>query len=121
MLPKQSLYPRISYMNYFDKPDSGIQTIKDRLEKVIQLTMEKAIAHIAEPGNYPLPNTPSSLERIFADLAANLPRGARKDAVEKYMPLIKGSINDREAVYGPLKVVNLRSSASMIDQAKAVP
>lgn len=121
MLAKKGLRPRVSHVNIFKQPNSGIEAIKDRLQKVFDLAMEKAVAHLEDADKYPLPKQPRSLECAFFKFLDNLPRSAKKDAIDKFMPRIRASAKEREVVYGPLKAVNLRSATAVIDQAKKLP
>ena len=111
---------KISHTNFFDEPDPGLQALRERLTKALELAAGKAVAHLADPKKYPLSQTHGSLERALGDFIGNLPTRKRKEAIEMLLPTATGTASDRERAYGQLAAVNLRSAIPVIAQAQSL-
>ncbi|MGH2584447.1 MAG: hypothetical protein ACRDJE_05980 [Dehalococcoidia bacterium] len=61
-------------------PDPEQRAVALRAMTAAQLTMEKAVAHTAEPARYPLPSDARSIERLFLSRFEALDRSVKRDA-----------------------------------------
>jgi hypothetical protein len=95
--------------------------VKDRVTKTVDIAWERVIAHNENPGYYPLPSDPRSLEQALHQLFESLPRKSQKDVIEKVNKTLKAGSAARKTIYGDLADVNFRSSTSLVNQIKTKP
>lgn len=98
-----------------------LRLVTDRVKGAINLAMEKVVAHQKNPGQYPLPSDPKSLERALHKLYSKMPNRKQKKMAEKASVVMKKSAAQRTQIYGDLMAVNLKSSVSIVQQVKAIP
>ncbi|HEX2037083.1 MAG TPA: hypothetical protein VHS99_23125 [Chloroflexota bacterium] len=92
-----------------------------RVALTTRLAAEKAIAHLAEPSTYPLPDDPKSLEGIFFARFRQYRPEQRQLAIAKFLPRVKAAETERVKVYGDLTRVSLRQPTPVATQARALP
>ena len=101
--------------------DTKLDWLKDRVGKTVDIAWERVIAHNENPGYYPLPSDPKSLEQALHQLFKALPRKGQKELIEKVNKTLKAGSAERKKIYGELAEVDFRSSASLVNQVKAKP
>ena len=101
--------------------DTKLDWLRDRLNKTIDIAMERVVAHDENPKYYPLPTDPKSLERALHKLFEALPRKNKKDTIEKVNKTLKAGKAARTKIYGDLVDINFRSSAAVVEQVKTKP
>jgi len=94
--------------------------IEKRLTDTVLLSFEKVVAHLENPSKYPLPADSGSVERAFHEVLEALPRGKRKQAVEKINETLKANVSQRRAIYQDLVDVDFSSRTSIVEQARAL-
>src|SRR3989442_97404 len=99
-----------------DIDDPKLRAIAKRVVKVARIAAEKAVAHQADPGHYPITSATDSLQQIFLSRFKELPPVKQQAAVVRVMALVKASEATRIAAYGDLAKVNLQSAASVSAQ-----
>jgi hypothetical protein len=98
-----------------------LHLVTDRVKGAINLAMEKVVAHHDNPQQYPLPSDPKSLERALHNFYSKLPNRKQKKMVEKARVNMNKTTAQRTQIYGDLMAVNLKSSAPIVQQVKAIP
>jgi hypothetical protein len=101
--------------------DTKLEFVKDRAKKTIDIALERVIAHNENPGYYPLPSDPRSLERAFYKLFETMPRKKQKELIEKVNRTLKAGKEARTKIYGDLANVDFRSKTAIVDQVKVKP
>jgi hypothetical protein len=101
--------------------DPKLRAIVNRVFLTARMAAEKAVAHSAEPANFPITPDPKSLEHVFLSRFKKLPVEKQQAAVLKAMPGIKASEAARTRIYGDLAKVNIRQATSVEAQAGALP
>ena len=101
--------------------DAKLDWLKDRLNKTIDIAMERVVAHDENPKYYPLPTDPKSLERALHKMFEALPRKNKKDTIEKVNKTLKAGKAARTKIYGDLVDINFRSTAAVVAQVKTKP
>ncbi|MEQ1676799.1 MAG: hypothetical protein ABL876_08865 [Chitinophagaceae bacterium] len=98
-----------------------IKALKQKLERTINLAVEKAAGHLQHPEQYPLSSNPKSMERAFYDLIAAAPKRTRNKIIDKANLSLNASTTKRKSLYGDLATVNLKTSTAVLDQVAALP
>jgi hypothetical protein len=93
----------------------------NRIRGMVDLALEKIALHHQNPGQHPLPADPRSVERALHNLFVKLPDRRQKKLLDKANETLKLNATQRAQHYGELKAVNLRSSATIAEQIKALP
>jgi hypothetical protein len=101
--------------------DTKLDFLKDRMKKIIDISLERVVAHNEKPKDYPLPGDSKSLERALNKMFNALPKKNQKQVIEKVNKTLKAPAAERKRIYGDLADVNFRSSASMVEQVKSKP
>jgi hypothetical protein len=101
--------------------DRKLDWVKDRLNKTIDIALERVIAHDENPSYFPLPSDPKSLERALHTLFETLPRRNKKDLIEKVNKTLKAGREARTKIYGDMANVDFRSKTPILDQVKIKP
>lgn len=101
--------------------DPKIQLIRKRMSDTINLSVEKAAAHLSNPGQYPLPADKNSLEFAIVDLFSILPKKKKEKFLEKMKGALALTPSARQQKYGDLSAVDLHSNKVVARQAEAVP
>jgi hypothetical protein len=102
-------------------PERELRRLAVRSLNGARLALHKAIAHHAEPQNYPLPAHPRSVERLFLNRFRLLRPEARQASVDEVLPLVKKPRAERINMYGDLADVDLRSHVSVRAQVRSLP
>ncbi|MBE9108555.1 hypothetical protein IQ273_03875 [Nodosilinea sp. LEGE 07298] len=120
-----------------------LKALADRVTNTLRLSLEKAIAHQADPTNYPLSADPNSFEQAslsyfnayfesrLQQISAKLgPQKAsevqplltaqRKEVTTKVMTSLKAPQKERAVMYGDLAQVNLQLDSTVIQQVQAI-
>ena len=103
-----------------DLADPKIKAIAKRVLRTLQLEAEKAVAHHAEPANFPLASDPDSAERLFLSRFNELDQTKRQAAVVKVMASVKAPTAERRLFYGDLAAVNLRLATTVEQQVRTL-
>jgi len=93
----------------------------NRIRGLVDLALEKIALHHQNPGQHPLPTDPRSVERALHNLFVKLSDRRQKKLLDKAGETLKLNATQRAQHYGELKAVDLRSSAAIADQIKALP
>jgi hypothetical protein len=101
--------------------DTKLDFLKDRMKKIVDLSLERVVAHNEKPQDYPLPAESKSLERALNKMFKALPKKNQKRVIEAVNKTLKAPADQRKRIYGDLAEVNFRSSVSMVEQAKIKP
>jgi hypothetical protein len=101
--------------------DTKLDFLKDRMKKIVDLSLERVVAHNEKPQDYPLPAESKSLERALHKMFNALPKKNQKRVIEKVNKTLKAGADERKRIYGDLAEVNFRSSVSMVEQVKSKP
>lgn len=86
----------------------------------VQLTMEKAVAHIGKPADFPMPDDPTSLEHIFVRSIRRIDPELRDGLISSIMPRVDSTGSARVAIYHGFSAANFRLNTPMTDQAAAL-
>src|SRR5215216_1200308 len=101
--------------------DTKLNWLKERVSRVIDMSLERVVAHNENPQYYPLPGDNKSLERALHRLFESLPARNKKKVIDKVNKTLKANSTERNRIYGDLAEVNFRSSASLVEQVKSKP
>jgi len=101
--------------------DPKLRKIAMRVVKEMELTVQKIVAHKAEPANFPLPQDPDSVEQILQSRFQRLKPEQQQLAVAKIMPRIKATTAARSRGFGELAKVNLGSATPVAKQVADLP
>jgi hypothetical protein len=97
-----------------------VNFLRQRISNAIQLSLEKAAAHINAPNKYPLPAGKESLEYAIADLVKDLPKRRRDKFLDKMNAALTANAAARQQKYGDLSKVDLLKGISVAEQVKAI-
>ncbi|MEO8513477.1 MAG: hypothetical protein ABI543_07960 [Ignavibacteria bacterium] len=100
--------------------DQKIKLVKERAENTVQLGFEKAVAHLENPGMYPLPSGDKTVERAFYNLLISLPELKQNKIIDKINQTLKASSSVRTNKYKDIVNVNFNSTVSIAEQVKAM-
>jgi hypothetical protein len=100
--------------------DPKLKSIATRVLRTLQLEVEKAVAHHAEPTNFPLDEDPDSVERLFLSRFNKLPPAKQRAATESVMASIKAPAAQRREMYGDLAQVKLHMPIRVAQQARVL-
>jgi hypothetical protein len=95
-----------------------IKHLEKRIKDTIEISLERTVAHFKNPGAYPLPADPKSVERAMYDLMKLLPGRKKKKFIEKYEAGLAAGAAKRKQLYGDLEAVDFKSSKSIAEQVK---
>ena len=98
--------------------DPKLRAIGKRVLRMLQLEAEKAVAHHAEPANFPI--DPNSAEQIFLARFKELTPTKQKAATEKTMFSVKSPEATRAQFYGDLSKVDLHKNTAVEAQVNAL-
>lgn len=98
-----------------------VKYLRQRIDHTIKLSVEKAAAHLKNPGQYPLPAGKDNLEFAIVDFFKALPKRKRDDFVDKMKGALTTNAAARQQKYGDLAAVDLHKAAPVADQVKALP
>lgn len=100
--------------------DPDLRRVRDHIEwataRLIDLVVDKVVAHHEDPRDHPLPADARSPERLLHALFEDLPRKRRRDIVDLVKPRLKAS--GRAARYRELAAVDLKSTTPVAVQAR---
>jgi hypothetical protein len=98
-----------------------LQAIAERVARKVQLAVEKATGHHAEPGNFPMPAERGSLEALFlAHIQQQTPERQHR-IVNRILPRLRAPAEQRKSRYAELDQVDLHSPKPIVDQVDRVP
>jgi len=100
--------------------DPVLVSLATRVADATILSIQKAVAHHANPAQYPIGDE-QSLEATFQTFFAQLPADRQQAAVAKAMPLITADAQARHAAYGDLSAIDLHGAGSIFAQVQAMP
>ena len=101
--------------------NTKLNFLKDRMKKIVDISLERVVAHNENPQYYPLPANSKSLERALHTMFKALPNRDQRKLIDKVNKTLKAGTAERKRIYGDLAEVNFRSSASLVDQVKTKP
>ncbi|HEX5110647.1 MAG TPA: hypothetical protein VFV95_19490 [Vicinamibacterales bacterium] len=101
--------------------DARLKKIAKRTLRTLQLEAEKAVVHHAEPAKFRLAADPDSSERIFLARFKELNQTKQQAAVVKAMASVTAPEAQRQAFYGDLAKIDLRSETIVEKQVRARP
>lgn len=99
--------------------DSALAKLATFAFSRVQLAMEKAVAHVGKPGDFPLPENPSALEYSFVRALARIDPELRGQLVSSVMSRVQSTGSARTAIYQGLSAANFRSRTPMVEQTEA--
>jgi hypothetical protein len=97
------------------QPPADVLPLAKHVLNSLQLAVEKAVAHDASPSEFPLPGG-DSLEAAIVQRLRERPEQSRIQARERIMPMVRADAAARARHYGDLGQVDLRRSASVLQQ-----
>jgi hypothetical protein len=97
-----------------------LRKVAIRVAKTFYLAAEKTVAHCGDPDNFPFSPTSKSLEHLFLSRFKEFPDSKRSAAIEKLMPFIQGSQEDRFRFYGDLSKVDLSKETEVRQQVREI-
>jgi hypothetical protein len=97
-----------------------VNFLRQRISNTIQLSLEKAAAHLNAPAKYPLPAGKESLEYAIADLVKDLPKRRQDKFFDKMNAALNANAAARKQKYGDLSKVDLLKTVSVAEQVKAI-
>ena len=103
-----------------DLENPKLRQLALRVAMITRLAAEKAIAHLAEPAEFPLPPDPTSLEGLFHSRFRQYRPEQRQLAIAKFLPRVKAPEAERTKVFGDLAKVNLRAATPVVAQVRAL-
>ena len=103
-----------------DLENPKLRQLALRVAMITRLAAEKAIAHLAEPAEFPLPPDPTSLEGLFHSRFRRYRPEQRQLAIAKFLPRVKAPEAERTKVFGDLSKVNLRAATPVVAQVRAL-
>lgn len=106
-MPAPATHPKVKYL-------------RKRLTDTLQLSVEKAAAHLKSPGQYPLPAGKDSLEFAIVDLLKILPKRKQDRFLDKMKEALNAGAAARQRRYGTMAAIDLRSNKAVADQAKTI-
>ncbi len=104
-----------------DLADPKLRQVAMRVLKEMELAIQKAVAHEADPATYPLPAEQDAVERLVHARAQTLKPEQRRLAVAKVMPRVMAAPAQQAQALGDLAKINLRAPTSVAKQADALP
>ena len=107
-MPVQAIHPKVQFA-------------RKRLSDTISLSVEKAAAHLSNPGQFPLPAGKESLEYAIVDLFTVLPKKKKEKFLEKMKAALTATPAARQQKYGTLATVDLRSNKMVASQVEEIP
>jgi hypothetical protein len=96
--------------------DPELKAVARRVLTEFRLAGEKAAAHLADPGRYPMPPAPTAAEHLFVDRLRSRPRAGYARAADS----VRGPAGVRREWFGDLAAVDLTSATAVEEQAAAV-
>lgn len=106
-MPVPATHPKVKYL-------------RKRLSDTLQLSVEKAAAHLKSPGQYPLPAGKDNLEFAIVDLLKVLPKRKQDRFLDKMKEALDAGTAARQQRYGAMAAIDLRSNKAVAEQAKAI-
>lgn len=97
--------------------DPALRQLVNHVFKTLRLGAEKAVAHDAQPAEFPLA-AGDTIEQLFTTRLRSLPQAKREVARTRVMAEIKAPAARRTKFYRELGAVNLRSAVSIDEQSK---
>jgi hypothetical protein len=97
--------------------DPQLRNVLDQIVNVACIAAEKAVAHSASPGHFPISPDAGSLEQIFLSHFRHVRSVRRQKSINKVMLRLKDSKENRRRLYGALSEVNLRLPVAVEKQA----
>lgn len=116
------LYISINQTLFYASPcnTSLVKYIRQRISATLQLSVEKAAAHLKNPGQYPLPSGRDNLEFAIVDLLKTLPKRKPDRFLDKMKEALNAGTAARQQRYGDLAAIDLRNNKVIADQAKTI-
>ncbi len=106
-MPVQAVHPKVKFA-------------RKRLSDTISLSVEKAAAHLNNPGQFPLPSGKESLEYAIVDLFTVLPKRKKEKFLEKMKAAITATPAARQQKYSTLAAVDLHSKKAVASQVETI-
>ncbi len=106
---------KFSQVTDIDNPE--LRELAMNVVKTMQLAVEKATAHKADPSSYPIAADPDSFEQLFLSRFEQLRPEQQEAGIKNVMSSIKAPPADRIRLYGDLAKVDLRSAEAVETQA----
>ncbi len=111
---------RIAMGQVEDLADAKVKAIAQRVLAQYKIAFEKAMGHHAEPANYPISPDPNAAERVFLTQIQQRPVEQQQLAMSKIMPAVRATQAQRNAAYGDLGKVNLKSATAVRQQVSTL-
>src|SRR5215472_15280605 len=97
-------------------PDPKFSAVGERVLQTFRLSLEKALAHQASPGEFHLDTAPDSVEQMFLSRFKTLPAEKQQAAMSKAVASAQAPAEQRAALYGDLAKVDLRLPTPVTEQ-----
>jgi hypothetical protein len=111
---------KFSQVTDIDNPE--LRELAMNVVKTMQLAVEKATAHKADPNSYPIAADPDSFEQLFLSRFEQLRPEQQEAGIKNVMSSINAPPAERIRLYGDLAKVDLRSAEAVEMQvAKTFP
>lgn len=98
-----------------------VKYLRQYIDNSIKLSVEKAAAHLKNPGQFPLPAGNDSLEFALVDFFKAIPKRKRDDFLDTMKDALNAGAAARQQKYGPLAAIDLYSKTAVADQVKSIP
>ncbi len=103
------------------RQQNKLRFLQQRVDHTVQLSAEKAAAHLRNPAQNPLPAGGESLESAIVDMVRTLPRRKQDDFLERMNTALNATAAARQQKFGALASVNFQIATAVADQVKAIP
>jgi hypothetical protein len=95
--------------------------LRQRIQDTVQLSLEKAAAHLTNKTKYPLPAGKESLEYAITDLMKLLPKRKQDKFLDKMKEALNATPSAREQKYGALSSIDFCKATAIVDLVQALP
>src|SRR4051812_46930442 len=97
-----------------------LKEFAERIAGTLRMAADKAVAHFADPQQFPMPPGADSLEDLFLSRFTQLPVEQQQKVIPKVL-LVMSSPQERVERYGELAGMSMTEQISLAEQAQALP